>query len=86
MNTTLVNTCDRPVELHLADAVVVVEPRSRVECGAQDLALGQVRELCRRGVLAVLPTAPVAAQPVAARKPPRRGAARQKRTAPRDQG
>ncbi|MEU6225712.1 hypothetical protein [Streptomyces sp. NPDC047042] len=97
--TTLVNTCDRPVELHLGDAVVVLSPLARVGCAAEDLVRGQVRELCRRGVLAVRVTEPDSApesaappvdeQPSASGPPPKRATrhspARARRTAPSDQ-
>ncbi|MEV6483926.1 hypothetical protein [Streptomyces sp. NPDC051576] len=51
MTTTLANTRRRPVELHLASGVVVVGPLGRVPCDTEDLELGQVRTLCRAGVL-----------------------------------
>ena len=96
---TLVNTCDRPVELHLGPAVVVVLPLAHVGCTAQDLVIGQVRELCRRGVLAVRTTAPApapeeGAPPVdeqasasgaAPKRAARRSPARARRAAPTDQ-
>jgi hypothetical protein len=55
MSTQLVNTCTRPVELHLATGVVVIPPLSTFDCTADDLAVGQVQALCRSGVLAVRP-------------------------------
>jgi hypothetical protein len=61
VSPTLANTRTQPVELHLAAGVVVVPPMGRVDCDEDDLALGQVQELARRGVLAVLPAAPSAA-------------------------
>lgn len=51
MTTTLANTRNRPVELHLSSGVVVVGPLGRVPCDTEDLDLGQVRTLCRTGVL-----------------------------------
>jgi hypothetical protein len=51
MTTTLANTRSRPVELHLGSGVVVVGPLGRVPCDTEDLDLGQVRALCRTGVL-----------------------------------
>ncbi|MEV8034832.1 hypothetical protein ACFYW8_15035 [Streptomyces sp. NPDC002742] len=51
MSTALANTRSRPVELHLSSGVVVVGPLGQVPCDAEDLDLGQVRFLCRTGVL-----------------------------------
>ncbi|MFF3450524.1 hypothetical protein ACFYXJ_25670 [Streptomyces sp. NPDC002667] len=53
MTTALANTRSRPVELHLSAGVVVLGPLGRVPCDAEDLDLGQVRYLCRTGVLTV---------------------------------
>jgi len=57
MSTRLINTCTRPVELHLSGGVVVLPAMSAVDCAAEDLALGQVRALCGRGVLVAHPEA-----------------------------
>ncbi len=70
MTSALVNTCTRPVELHLAAGVVVVPPLSTIDCTAEDLALGQVQALFRSGVLALRPAAePAGAAPEPATEP-----------------
>jgi hypothetical protein len=55
MTSALVNTCTRPVELHLTSGVVVVPALSTIDCTADDLALAQVQALFRSGVLALRP-------------------------------
>jgi len=57
MSTVLANTSTRPVELHLTAGVVVIPPMGTIECTAEDLELGQVRVLSRRGVLVIRPVA-----------------------------
>jgi hypothetical protein len=55
MTARLVNTCTRPVELHLTDGVVVVPAMSQIDCPPADLDLVQVTVLCRHGVLVAYP-------------------------------
>ncbi|MBE8516902.1 hypothetical protein AB0F52_15190 [Amycolatopsis sp. NPDC024027] len=71
MTVRLANTCTRPVEVHLTGGVVVIPALSQIDCSPEDLALGQVAALCRRGVL-VAHEPPVEAAPAA--KPRRRPA------------
>ncbi|MFL6120423.1 hypothetical protein [Actinophytocola sp.] len=49
--TTLTNISSGPVELHLTAGVTVLRPRERLDADPADLELGQVRALCRQGVL-----------------------------------
>jgi hypothetical protein len=58
MSASLVNTCSRPVELHLTNGVVVVPAMSRIDCAPEDLDLAQVRALSRSGVLVAHPERP----------------------------
>ena len=51
MSALLVNTCTRPVELHLGSGVVVIPAMSQIDCSPEDLELAQVRVLTQRGVL-----------------------------------
>jgi hypothetical protein len=53
MTPTLVNTCARPVELHLPAGTVVLPPYGELACSADDLAVGQVVALRRSSVLDV---------------------------------
>jgi hypothetical protein len=70
MTVKVVNTCTRPVALHLASGVVVVPALAEATCEAADLELGHVAELCRRGVLVVRPGPPPAPKKAAPRRSP----------------
>lgn len=70
MTHRLVNTCTRPVELHLTVGTVVVPAMGTVECSASDLAQGQVVALVGRGVLASHEAGPPPPDPP--KPPPRR--------------
>jgi hypothetical protein len=65
------NTTSRPVELHLAGRVVVVAGYDEIECTADDLELGAVDALLRRGTLHLLAGSSVSesAKPKARAKP-----------------
>jgi hypothetical protein len=72
VSTVLVNVSERPVELHLAAGVVVLDPRARHECAPADLELGHVQALCRQGVLQEVEPEPEPPQEKTRRAPARR--------------
>jgi hypothetical protein len=51
MTITLANTSTTPVALHLASGVAIVGAQDHIECSEEDLAVGQVSALVRRGIL-----------------------------------
>lgn len=85
MNTILVNTGPRPVELHLGGGTLVVAPRGRFPCGAEDLRLGQVQALLRDGVLHALSEVPPLSE-ADAPPPARRGGTRRRKPRPEPSG
>jgi hypothetical protein len=63
------NTTGRPVELHLANRVVVIPGHQEAPCTAEELALGAVDVLLRRGTLHVITAPPKEATVRSAARP-----------------